>query len=604
MQKSTGFKLYVYFGILVIIGIVFLWKIASLQLGSDTYLRQALRNSSTEITLHPVRGTIYDRNDELLVYNDYVYDLLVIPIKTTAFDTAWLCEILEISTEELTEKLMKAAAYSRRKSSIVAKQLGNKKTSILQENLYRYPGFIIENKTDRRYKTNLLAHVLGYVSEVDEDKIKEDKYYRMGDLIGVTGIEKTYENELRGKKGMKVVIVDKHNIEKGNFSDGMYDMEPEPGKDLFTSIDLSIQQLAESFLANKTGSIVALDPKTGEILCLANSPAYDPNELTGPERNKNFRKLLIDPRKPLYNRALKSPYPPGSTFKTVQALIGQQEGVLFPNTLYSCYGGYQLGNRKVGCHGHANPVNLPYSIQTSCNAYYCNVFRTIVDNKKYPNVAAGLEAWIAHLNTFGIGVPTGVDIAGESKGFLPSVAFYDKHKGKNWRSSSIISIAIGQGEVGMTPLQIANLCAVIANKGYFIRPHVVRYIGREKKQKPENIQKQFVSVDPAFFDVVYDAMASVYKPGGTAFWAAIPDIELCGKTGTAQNPHGKDHSVFIGFGPKENPQIAVAILIENGGYGATWAGPMASLIMERYIKKQTDSAKPEMMKRMLLPVTY
>lgn len=604
MSNQNNFKIWVYYGALVVVGIVFIYKVAVLQLfkGED-YLKQALRNSSAEITLHPVRGTIYDRNGKLIVYNDYVYDLLVVPIKTEQFDTIALCRILGMDTAELKSKLQKARSFSSRKPALIAKNLSTPAYSILQENLFLFPGFYIENKTDRKYKVTGMAHVLGYTSEVTKEDIEKDRYYKQGDFIGVTGIEKSYEKELRGNNGVRVMIVDKHNIEKGNFADGVYDTEPTPGQDLFTSIDLDLQELAEELLANKTGSIVAINPKTGEVLCIANSPAYDPNELTGPERNKNFRKLLLDPKKPLFNRALKAPYPPGSTFKPVEALIGLQEGIITPQTTFSCYRGYVLGNRKVGCHAHASPVNLRYSIQTSCNAYYCHIFRNIVDNPKYANVSEGLNAWIAHLNTFGIGSYIDIDIPGESKGILPSVKLYTRVFGKNWRSSNVVSIGIGQGEVGVTPLQMANFTAIIANGGYYIRPHVVKYIGRNKAHRPENLQRHYVSVDTAYFPLIIEAMNFVYQPGGTAFWASIPGLNLCGKTGTAQNPHGKDHSIFVGFGPKEDPQIAVAVVIENGGFGATWAAPIASLIMERYIKQSKETAKPDMYKRMLNPVT-
>jgi penicillin-binding protein 2 len=601
-MSNMGKRSYLMYGLLLLVGIVFLYKFYTLQLKSDAYLIQAQRNGSTEVPLYPVRGTIYDRNDKLIVFNDFVYDLAVIPIKAKHFDTIVLCNLLEITQEELITRIEKAAKYSTRKPTTIAKNLSVKAYSAIQENLYRYPGFVIENKTDRRYKTAALAHVLGYVSEASEELIKENPYYKMADLVGVTGIEKSYEEELRGVKGYKIMMVDKFNLQKGSFADGKFDTKPIPGQDLVTSIDLDIQLMAEEFLKNKTGSIVAIEPKTGEILCLANSPAYDPNELTGPERNKNFRKLLMDPKKPLYNRALKAPYPPGSTFKTVQALIGMQEEVLVPETRYPCFGGYRLGNRKVGCHAHPSPADLKYSIQTSCNAYYCYVFKSIVDNPKYKNVSEGLNAWVAHLNTFGIGVTTNVDIAGENKGYIPTPERYQKVFGKNWKSSNVISIAIGQGEVGLTPIQMANMCAIIANKGYYVRPHVVKYIGKDRTKVPDHLHKNYTSVERQYYDIVYEAMASVYKPGGTAFWTAIPGLELCGKTGTAQNPHGKDHSVFIGFGPKENPQIAVAILIENGGFGATWAAPMASLIMEKYITRKEVSAKPEMYQRMLLPV--
>ncbi|MCO6495954.1 MAG: penicillin-binding protein 2 [Bacteroidetes bacterium] len=603
MSKQTSNKLWVFYSILIAVGLVFLYRITVLQLfkGED-YLKQALRNSSTEITLHPVRGTIYDRNGKLIVYNDYVYDLLVVPIKTESFDTLELCRILEIDTSELEQKLRKAKSFSSRKPSLVAKNLSTPAYSVLQENLFRFPGFYIESKTDRKYKVKGMAHVLGYTSEVNKNDIENDPYYKQGDLIGVTGIEKSYEKELRGKNGVRVMIVDKHNIEKGNFADGFYDTEPIPGQDLFTTIDLNLQELAETFLSNKTGSIVAIEPATGEVLCIANSPGYDPNELSGPERNKNFRKLLVDPKKPLFNRALKAPYPPGSTFKPIQALIGLQEGVITPQTAFPCYRGYILGNRKVGCHAHASPVNLKYSIQTSCNAYYCYLFRDIVDNPIYSNVSEGLNAWIAHLNTFGLGILTDIDIPGESKGILPSVNLYKRVFGKNWRSSNVISVGIGQGEVGVTPLQMANYTAIIANRGYFIRPHVVKYVGRNKARKPSNLQKHNVSIDTSYFPLIVDAMNLVYQPGGTAFWSSIPGLNLCGKTGTAQNPHGNDHSIFIGFGPKDNPKIAIAVIIENGGFGATWAAPIASLLMERYLKQSNETAKPEMYKRMLNPV--
>jgi penicillin-binding protein 2 len=601
MPVTSSRKVYVFYFLAALVTGVFIYRVGRLQLTSDEYYLKALRNSSAEIIRMPVRGTILDRDGQLIVYNDYTYDLVVIPIKTAAFDTSELCEILHIKPEVLQEKLQTAARFNRRKPSIIAKRLDPVTTALLQEKTYLYPGFYVEPKTERKYKTNGMAHILGYVNEVSKSDISEDTFYRMGDPIGVTGIEKTYEKYLRGTKGVNVVIVDKFNMQKGNFLDGLYDVEPIPGDDLHTSIDMSLQSLAEAFLANKTGSIVAIHPSTGEILCLANSPAYDPNLLTGAYRNENYKSLIQDPRVPLFNRALKSPYPPGSTFKTVQALIGQQEEVLNPNTLHSCYGGYQLGNRKVGCHAHANPVNLKYSLQTSCNAYYCHVFRNIVDHPKHGSVMSGLETWIAHLNTFGIGVLTGVDIAGESPGYLPSLKLYAKRFGPKWKSANVVSVAIGQGEVSMTPLQMANMCAIIANKGYYIRPHVVRYIGRNKEKTPEHLEKRYVSVQKEYFDIVIEGMNAAYK-GGTAFWASIPGLDLCGKTGTAQNPHGKDHSVFIGFGPKEDPQIAVAILIENGGFGATWAAPMASLIMERFIKGDTITAKPEMMQRMFKPV--
>jgi penicillin-binding protein 2 len=506
-----------------------------------------------------------------------------------------------IDTSEFNKRLKKAAKYNPREASVIFKNLPFHLYTRLQEIIYQYPAFYIETKIDRRYNINGAAHLLGYMGEVTEKQLALDKYYKPGDIKGITGLEKSYEIYLRGKKGKKVVLVDKFSKQQGSFAGGKFDSLPSSGQNIISAIDLDLQVFAEKLLANKIGSIVAIEPSTGEVLSIVNSPNYDPNLLVGQRRNKNFASLLLDPSKPLFNRALKAPYPPGSTFKTVQALIGLQEGVLTPDTKYPCHGGYHMGSITVGCHSHASPLDLKNSITKSCNAYYCYVYRSILDNPRYGSVQVAYTKWAKYLNSFGIGINTGIDLPEESSGIVKKPSWFEHEFGKNWRSSNVVSMSIGQGQIGLTPLQMANVAAIIANRGYYYTPHVVRSIGDHHFVPPNFKKRHYTMINPIYFDTVIAGMANVCSPGGTASRTGIAGITICGKTGTAQNPHGEDHSIFIAFAPRDNPKIAICVIVENGGFGADYAAPIANLMIERYLAKDRSLPiqKPEMLSRMI-----
>ncbi len=585
----TNNKKYLFFGIIIFIGILVLGRLFALQLSTDQYYIESVKNASNEITLYADRGIIYDRNGRLLVYNDIVYDLAVVKRKVPKdLDTAGLLAILKIDKATYEKKLSKIK--NRSVPFTLIKDLSPDVYIPLQENIIRFPGFIVEQKTDRRYKYSTGAHILGYIGEVNDQMINEDPYYRQGDFAGITGLEGKYEQFLRGHKGVKVVIRDNRQIEKGSFQAGALDSAPIAGKPIRSSLDYEWQKMAENMLANKIGSIVAIEPATGEILVLANSPDYDLNSLVGSSRSKNYARLLRDPYNPLFNRAIKARYPPGSTFKTLQALIGLQQGIVTESSTYPCYGGYRMGGLKVGCHAHPSHLNLPQSIQKSCNAWNCHLFRNIIDDSTYQSVEAGYNVWRKYLLEFGLGRKTGVDLPNEGTGYIPDTGYFNRYYGKGrWKSSMIISLSIGQGEMGLTPLQIANFAACIANRGYWITPHVVRSIEGENEIPEQYREKHVTSIDRGHYQKVIDGMLKVVAPGGTARGAAIPGLEVCGKTGTSQNPHGKDHSIFIGFAPKDNPKIAVAAVIENGGYGATYAAPMATVLLERFLAGSDSS---------------
>ncbi|MBL7837590.1 MAG: penicillin-binding protein 2 [Bacteroidetes bacterium] len=599
MEKSN--RLYVFLGALVAVGIIFITRLFFLQIVDTSNYYKAQAYGSNEITIYPARGTVVDRYGKLLVYNDASYDLMVVPQKAKNFDKVSLCRELLIDTTEFNKRLKKAARYNPREASVIYKNLPFHLYTRLQEVLYQYPAFYIETKIDRRYNINGAAHLLGYMGEVSERELEKDKYYKPGDIKGITGLEKSDETYLRGIKGKKVVLVDKFSKTQGSFAGGKFDSLPTAGENIISSIDLDLQIYGEQLLANKTGSIVAIEPATGEVLCLINNPNYDPNLLVGQQRNRNFSALLLDPTKPLFNRALKAPYPPGSTFKTVQALIGLQEGVLTPETRYPCHGGYRMGSITVGCHPHASPLDLETSIAKSCNAYYCYVYRSVLDNPSYPSVQAAYLQWTKYLNSFGIGVKTGIDLPEESSGIVKQSNYFERVFGKNWRSSNVVSISIGQGEIGLTPLQMANVAAILANRGYYYTPHVVRSIGDKNVVLEAYKKRHYTLIDRRHFDTVISGMAKVCIPGGTAGRTGIEGIEICGKTGTAQNPHGKDHSIFIAFAPRHNPKIAICCIVENGGFGADYAAPISNLLIERYLAtdKTAPSSKPEMQKRML-----
>lgn len=576
-------------------------RLFNLQLSSNAYYIDSVKNASLEITLYPDRGIVYDRNGKLLVYNDVVYDLAVIRNKVSkTLDTPALLKIIQLDTLTFKKKLAKIR--NGNVPNTFLKDLPPEIYIPLQENILRFPGFIVEQKTDRRYKYNIGSHVLGYTGEVNDKEIRKYNYYRQGEFIGKTGLEGEYEPYLRGHKGVKVVIRDNRQIEKGSFNAGALDSNPTPGKPIYSSLDFNLQEMAENMLANKIGSIVAIEPSSGEILALANSPNYDLNEMVGSSRSANYVKLLNDPNKPLFNRAIKARYPPGSTFKTIQALIGLQQDIVTESSTYPCYGGYKMGRLRVGCHAHPSHLNLPESIQKSCNAWYCHLFRNIIDDSTYNRVDIGYNIWRNYLLEFGIGRKTGIDLPNEGSGFVPDTGFFNRYYGKGrWKSSMIISLSIGQGEMGLTPLQIANFAACIANRGYWITPHVVKSIEGLDTIPSKYTYKNKTSIDRKHYETVIQGMVKVVAPGGTARGAAIPGLEVCGKTGTSQNPHGKDHSIFIGFAPRDNPKIAVACVVENGGYGATYAAPMATILMERFLAGDDStfvSKKPILYDRM------
>ncbi len=591
--------------IILFIGITFAIKLFILQVYDPSYKYSAESNTRREIVNFPARGLIYDRNGQLIVSNQADYDLMVVPRELKPMDSVTFCKALDIDMSDLRALFanMKAKLRNKKishiKPSIFYKQLSAKQYGYLQEKLYKFDGFFVQRRTLRKYEFPNAAHILGYIGEVGPQDIKRDDYYATGDYHGINGIESTYEKFLRGEKGYKYVLVDVHGREKGAFRDGEYDIPAEAGKDISLSIDIDLQQYGENLMANKIGAIVALEPKTGEILTMISSPTYNPSLLVGKKRAGNFSTLSTDSLKPLFNRPIMAWYPPGSTFKTIMAAIGQQEKVLKPETKYECHMGYTVGSFHQGCHHHFSPLDLRRSIANSCNAYYSQVFRSIIDNPKNATVQEGFELWKNYLVNFGFGYKLGVDFANENRGFIPNSKTYDKIYNKSWSSLTVVSLAIGQGELLTTPLQMANMTASIANKGYYYTPHIIKEI------ENDTIPSRFKSVhqtgvDSVYFNPVMDGMEmAIWSDEGTAGLARVPDLTICGKTGTAENPHGDDHSVFIAFAPKEDPQIAIAVYVENGGFGSTWAAPIASLMVEKYLKKEIHSSRLWIEKRML-----
>jgi penicillin-binding protein 2 len=575
---------------------IFLIRLFYIQVIEDRYKLAANDNALRHKIEYPERGVIYDRNGKILVYNEAAYDLMVIPKRVKKIDTLDLCKLLDITKEDFIKKLkeLKGKKFSSFRPEIFENELSLETYATLQEKLYKFPGFFVQARTLRKYPLKIASHALGYVGEVDENLIKDNPYYRMGDNMGLSGIEKSYEVPLRGQRGVKIVMVDVYNREKGSFEDGRYDTASVLGRSLTSSIDAELQQYGEQLMQNKIGAIVAIEPQSGEVLSIVSSPTYDPNLLVGRVKSKNYRRMLLDTLKPLYNRATMAKYPPGSTFKLVNALIGQQEGVINGSTLFSCSRGFHFGGLTVGCHPHASPVNLLFSITTSCNSYYCNTFKNIL--QKYPKTQIGFTVWRNHVLSFGIGKKFPVDLPQESKGNVPTVKYYDKYHGAGrWNAITVISLAIGQGEMGVTPLQMANYCATIANRGWFYPPHVI------KKVEGGTIdtlykRKHYTTVNRRYFEPVVEGMRNVIL-NGTGRIAQLDSLTICGKTGTAQNPHGKDHSIFICFAPMNNPKIAIAVYVENAGFGATWAAPIASLMLEKYLRREVK--RPEMEKRIL-----
>lgn len=598
-MKQSG-RIQLVIGIILGIFVIFLGRLFYIQVVTDSYSLWADQNAIRKVTIYPARGVIYDRNGERVVVNRPIYDLMFIPLQMAEkMDTTSFCDLLKIEKEVFIERVQKARKFSRFKPSLFQAQISVEEFAAIQERLHEFPGFYAESRTVRYYPMGGAAHVLGYIGEVNDDKIKASEgYYQMGDYIGIAGIELSYETALRGKRGVRYQYVDVHNRIVGSYKEGSFDSAAVSGEQLELSIDIQLQQYVEQLFANKKGSAVAIEPSTGEILAFVSAPNYDPNLLVGSVRGKNYRALANDPLKPLFNRPLQAQYPPGSIFKPIQALIGQELGLLKPTTRFPCGGGYNMGSHTVKCTHVHTALNLEESIQFSCNPYYCWAFKTMVDHNGTLKPYEGYEIWRTFMNRFTVGTRTGIDIPNEVKGILPSVDYYNKVHGSNrWRANSIISLSIGQGEVAMTPLQMANTMAIIANKGWYYPPHLVKSVGEEKRVPEGYNQKTEMGIQEAYFDVVMEAMQKVVDQGTARAYGRLDSIAICGKTGTAQNPHGKDHAVFVCFAPRENPKIAIAVMVENAGFGGVWAAPIASLMIEKYLLGGTK--RPDLEKRIL-----
>lgn len=579
-------------GIAIAVVLIFCLRLFDLQILSDNYKKNADSNAFLNKIQYPSRGAMYDRNGKLLVFNQPAYDLTIVVKEMVNLDTLDLCKTLNITPAYFKKRMSdirdrrQNPGFSRYTPQVFITQLSAEEIGVFQEKLFKFPGFYIQRRTIRQYTYNSAAHALGDIAEVSMKDIEADDYYLRGDYIGKQGIEKSYEKYLRGEKGVEILLRDARGRIQGHYQDGAFDKKPVPGKNLTLSLDIELQMLAEQLMSNKMGSIVAIEPETGEILCLVSAPSYDPATMVGRQRGANHMLLERDLRKPLFNRALMSGTPPGSTFKTAQGLVFLQEGIIDVNTAFPCYGGFIYGGLRVGCHAHGSPISFIPSISTSCNAYYCwGLLRMIDNRKKYGSSANALTVWKDHMVSMGFGYPLGVDLPGEKRGLIPNAQFYDKAHGEGrWGALRIISTAIGQGEVLLTPIQIANLAATIGNRGHFITPHIVKEIEDNKLDSLYRTPR-YTSIDPKYYEYVVQGMrgavvGSAY--GGTCRRANIPGIEICGKTGTAQN-RGKDHSIFMGFAPMNHPKIAICVYVENGGFGATWAVPIGALLVEKYL---------------------
>jgi penicillin-binding protein 2 len=584
-MKYLESRKYVIQGMFIVVGIVYSIKLFSIQVIDESYKLAAESNALQKIVQYPFRGLVYDRNGKLLVENTPVYDLMVIPKEAKNPDTLRFCALFNITAEEFRERLIAAKKYSYVKPSVFLQRLSNQEFGSVQDHLIDFPGFYINARTVRGYSHASMAHSLGYIGEISPRQLENTRFkgYRSGDYIGISGIESEYEPYLAGKRGVKYMMVNVRGVQKGSFKEGLYDTLSIAGQNLVSTLDLDLQQYGEKLMKGKMGSVVAIEPATGEILAFISAPFYDPNLLTGKELGRNYLQLQRDSLKTLLNRPLMGVYPPGSIYKLVQALIGLQEGVITPNTMFAC------NKSLVNCHPHSSPTNLMGSVQHSCNPYYYQVFRNIVNQNKSPNTfrdtSIGLANWNKHIESFGFGQKLGIDLPNEKKGLLASNELYDKIYGKDrWKFSTIRSISIGQGEVGVVPLQMANMAAIFANRGYYYTPHLIRSIGEDGKPLEKYTERHYTTIDPKHFTPIIDGMESVVK-AGTGRKANLDHlgITVCGKTGTAENK-GEDHAVFVAFAPKENPKIALAVYVENAGFGGQSAAPIARLMIEKYMK--------------------
>jgi len=579
---------YIIIALILFASVTLIIRLFIIQVVKDTYRLSADNNVLRYVTQYPARGLIFDRNGKLVVFNQAAYDLMVVPSQTSKLDTAMFCDELGITEESFKERLKAARNYSSRAPSIFLKEISAESYARFQEKIFMYPGFYVQPRTLRKYSRPVAAHLLGYVSEVDDAQIKKDPYYKPGDYIGKLGIEEAYEKELRGKKGVKIFLVDVYSRVKGSYAEGEMDTMAVQGADIISGIDLGLQEYGEILMQKKTGSIVAIEPSSGEILSLVSSPSYDPELLVGRVRSENFTRLSADTLLPLFNRAFMASYPPGSTFKPINGLIALQENVIVPSTRFGCSNGYMF----VGCHSHSSPLDLKGAVMNSCNSYFCQTFRRILENPNYRSVSEAYEKWRSYLDQFGFGKKLETEFVNELPGFIPKSSYFNRYHGVNgWKALTVISLAIGQGEIGTTPLQMANMTAAIANRGFYYVPHIVKSISNGQKTDPRFTIRHEIAIDSANFEEIILGMEAAVNggAGATARIAALEDIIVCGKTGTAENP-GKDHSVFIAFAPKDDPKIAIAVYVENSGFGATYAAPIASLMIEKYLKGDISPA--------------
>ena len=572
--------------VLVIFGVIAL-RLAYIQLFDRRYVELAKANALRHVVEYPTRGEVFDRNGEFLVQSRECYDLMVVysEIDKAGFDTTRLCSVLGLPREKLERELAAARRWPRA-ARLVMNFIPKEDKLRFDEGNFR--GFYTVYRTVRQYPRKVGGNLLGYVGEVNADMIRRNPSYKPGDYVGMSGVESAYEALLRGRKGVRIQEVDTHGAIKGSYMNGMYDTLPESGKYLVSTIDARLQLFAEELMAGKVGAAVAIEPSTGEILMMVSSPTYDPDQMVGRERSKHYAEMVRNKRRPMFNRAVRAKYPPGSTFKLVRGLIGLQEGVLKPSDRHICNQGYSAGRLKMRCHAHPSPLDLRFAVSTSCNAYFCYVFRDILDNPKYGSVKEGFDVWRKYVESFGFGRKLGSDFLGEGNGYVPDRAYYDRVYRGSWNSLTVLSLSIGQGELGCTPLQMANLAAIIANRGYYYIPRIVKKIEGQDSLDRRFYERHYTMVEPKYFEPIVEGMWRGVHVDGTSRMARLDGWDVCGKTGTAQNPHGRDHSTFLSFAPKDNPKIAISVYVENGGFGATTALPIASLLEEYYL---TDTVK-------------
>lgn len=598
MTSELSNRRHVISGIAILIVVIYIVRLFMLQIMSDDYRKSADSNAFLKKVEYPARGVIYDRNKKLLVYNQPSYDIMVVMNETKGrIDTLELCDALGITREYFDKRMAdikdrnKNPGYSRFTQQVFMTQLDEMDFSVFREKLFRFPGFYIQRRTIRQYQYPYAAHVLGDVAEVSQGDIEDDEYYMRGDYIGKLGVERYYEKQLRGVKGMQILLRDARGRIKGRYQNGKLDRKPVAGKALTLSIDVELQALGERLMEGKIGSIVAIEPATGEVLCMVSSPTYDPRIMVGRKRGKNHLALQRNSWKPLLNRSIMGQYPPGSTFKTSQALTFLTEGIVTPQTAFPCYHGFFYRGLHVGCHGHSSPIAMVDALSTSCNAYFCwGLYYMIGNRSKYGKPLIAMNRWRDYMVSMGFGYRLGIDLPGEKRGLIPNGDYYDNAYKGSWNGLTIISISIGQGEVNLTPLQIANLGATIANRGYYITPHVVKQVEGEPLDSAFTTRHYTLASRQSYDWVVAGMRSSVVK--GTCRAANRADYLVCGKTGTAQN-RGQDHSVFMGFAPMDNPKIAIAVYVENGGFGADYGVPIGALMMEKYIngKLSADSER-------------